>query len=117
LPTTDGDGDVIAPEEVWSYEDANGAGGKDGSGGFILEDTEGSGQLNSNDCPEGEEMRYGKCVPIATDDNSGGEGDKAGGCSTGMEPMLPSIWLLLGLLALIRLRRSNSCGRGARVTD
>jgi MYXO-CTERM domain-containing protein len=116
LPAADGDGDVVALEEVWSYEDANGSGGKDGIGGFVLEDTEGSGQVNNDDCPEGEKKRYGKCVPVAPDDDSDGEGDKAGGCSTGMEPTLPSIWLLLGLLALIGLRRISSCGRGARVT-
>ncbi len=108
LPSADGESDVVAPEEVWSYEDTSGSGSKDGVGGFVLEDVEGSGQFNDDECPEGEEKRYGKCVPVAAEGDTDGEGDKAGGCSSATVPAPSSLWLLLVLLALLAARRLSS---------
>lgn len=118
LPAPVDEVDVISVDEVWSPEDAGDWGSQDGAGGgLVVEDSVGSGGVNSQECLEGYEKKYGKCIPIAADDGSGDDGDKAGGCCAGMVPTAPSVWLLLGLLILLAVGRFSNYGRGARAGD
>jgi hypothetical protein len=97
--------DVFDEEDVWTWEEVV-ASHKEGLVVGPAEEIESSGNLNGSDCPEGEEMRYGKCVPREVLDGLGDAGgDKAGNCSLGLVPSPTSIWLLLGLLSLLGWRR------------
>jgi MYXO-CTERM domain-containing protein len=55
-------------------------------------------------CPQGEILRFGKCIPAQDD----GDGDKSGGCSAAGQPGTAWVLLLLlvGMLAVRRRTRS-----------
>ena len=66
----------------------------------------------SEQCPEGETKRYGKCVPLDEANALTDLGpDLSGGCSTSSRPAPGTslILILLALLAIAARRRRLSC--------